>query len=64
MGIIESVLSTAIIALGGWIISVDRKVTKQETLKELMEVKFNEVNGRLSRIERSLNGHLKLSDHE
>lgn len=59
MGFVESLLSAGIIALGGWIISIDRKVTKQETLREVIETKFDAVEQRLDRIERVLNGKLR-----
>lgn len=59
---IVGILGTAFLAVVGWALHLSTRVsvleTQSEGLKELLEVKFDEVNRRLGRIERAMNGHL------
>ena len=60
---IVSVLGLMFIGVFGWTIQLGNRVTTIEAqhlgLKELITEKFAEVNRRLERIERGMNGHLK-----
>jgi hypothetical protein len=65
-----SLVGGAFLAIMGWTIqrasNLGEKVsvleTKQGGLHELIEVKFDEVNRRLDKIEKAMNGHFRGSD--
>ena len=58
-----SILGLMFIGVFGWTIQLGNRVTAVETqqagLKELINQRFDEVNRRLARIEKGMNGHLK-----
>ena len=57
-----SVLGMAFLGIFGWVIQLGNRVSVVETenkgLRELINTRFDGVDGRLDRIERSMNGHL------
>jgi len=57
------VLGTAFLGTVGWAFHMNSRVsvieTKYDGLEDLLNVHFVEVNRRLARIERGMNGHLK-----
>jgi hypothetical protein len=59
--------SGAFIAVVGWAYNLGNRVTKVETqyegIEELINARFDAVEHRLERIERSMNGHL-IKDEE
>ena len=61
-------LGTAFLGVIGWILHLGTRVTVIETqyegLKDLIEVKFDEVNRRLGRIEHAMNGHLREDNND
>jgi hypothetical protein len=63
---IIGLLGTALLGTLGWAVQLSSEVkivkTEQEGLKELIEAKFDEVNRRLDRIERAMNGALANHD--
>lgn len=63
METILSVVSTVCLATVGWAFSLNAKVAvleeKEQGLRELIESRFDGVDQRLDRIERSMNGSLK-----
>lgn len=60
---ITATLGLAVLGVFGWAFQISNRVTKVETqiedLPKLINTQFAEVNRRLSRIERGMNGHLK-----
>lgn len=58
-----SVLGLMFVGVFGWTIQLGNRVTAIETqqtgLRELINERFSEVNRRLDRIERGMNGHLR-----
>jgi len=60
---IVGVLGMAFLGVFGWTVQLGNRVsvieTQQASLKELIETKFEEVNRRLDRIERGMNGYRK-----
>lgn len=60
---IVSLLGTALIGVIAWTVQLGNRVsvteTRQQDLPALLDAKFDPINVRLARIERSLNGHLK-----
>lgn len=66
LGFLLSLLSAGLIGAAGFIFSISNRVTKVETKQEdlptLINTKFEEVNRRLGRIERGMNGHLREED--
>lgn len=64
MDIIISILgSGAFIGVFGWVFQLGSRVsileTQQPDLKELINTQFEDVNRRLDRIERAMNGQLR-----
>lgn len=57
------IFSTAFFAAFGWAIHISNRVAIVETQKQdlvtLVESRFDDVDRRLERIERGMNGHLK-----
>ena len=60
---IVGILGTAFLLVVGWTIQLGNRVsvteTKQMDLETLINTRFDAVDDRLDRIERSLNGYLK-----
>ena len=60
---IVGILGTAFLLVVGWTIQLGNRVsiteTKQKDLETLINTRFDAVDDRLDRIERSLNGYLK-----
>ena len=60
---ILGILSAAFFGVFGWAFSLSNRVTKLETqyegLETLLNTRFDAIDGRLDRIERSMNGHLR-----
>jgi hypothetical protein len=58
---VDGFLGAAFIGAIGWIIALGNRVSVIEAenkgLRELIESRFDSVEGRLDRIERSMNGH-------
>ena len=57
-----SVMGTAVLGVFGWALHLNTRVSvlesQRESLKELIEARFDAVENRLDRIERAMNGHL------
>lgn len=60
---VAGLLTLGVGSLAGWVWSISSKVTILETkepgLKEILDVKFENLDQRLGRIERALNGSLR-----
>lgn len=63
---IIGVLGTALLAVVGWSFSLGTRVSviesKHEDLLTLINTRFNEVDRRLGRIEKVMNGHMRESE--